>query len=607
MQEQVAILQVHHSSKYGVLTKMAWGKAGSKTLDSTDDAISVTSMSANDTFQYMSHIITSSTFGVYDRYNDVSSGNLYHGRYETNGKADQPFQANQIYSMLDNSGGTSMSAGDYFNVSYMLNLPTEEKMTIGFSNMAQATGTGSYTTSPKRNWYVGKFDNSDQITSVSNTNISAGDYLTDSNLTVLGSELTPAVAVPAIDNVQDNSLFVEKENARRYWLTPQTVDTEEAFSFTTTDTVNALWGNRIYGMKLLSGHSGLNKYIKKIKTYHPTNPTGSRLTTGTLYHVILDSSGTEIARSAGVSASSVSNNSWAETTLSTPVKLEENYTVGVTISTGSGSSYLGTAVNNNSSSPTNTTRYYKDESGTESTSTSETILMVFDSDPATGISIPATWIMQPTFEDNTFSSGWTSTDPTNVNTNTTTKVIDANVPSTGAQTGVLTYPLGYTLENNFVLEFKMEITSYTDNTDNTHQEIYIGMTNNTSAYNVSQQFIGMSISNAASGGNNDRYALQEFYNEALTANNGQGDSTNRPNANDIRYHRISKSGSTLTYSIYSDSSYSTLVETISGTATDTYSLNTISVKLRALDGTQNGVLTVEIDDIKIYNGVGTVN
>ena len=54
---------------------------------------------------------------------------------------------------------------------------------------------------------------------------------------------------------QDNSLLVEKDTAKRYWFTPQTVDTEEAFSFTTTDTVNALWGNRIYGMKLLSGHS----------------------------------------------------------------------------------------------------------------------------------------------------------------------------------------------------------------------------------------------------------------------------------------------------------------------------------------------------------------
>ena len=218
--------------------------------------------------------------------------------------------------------------------------------------------------------------------------------LIDGSITATGGTITTVTGGEQSKptNVQDNSLLVEKDTARRYWFSPQTVDTEEAFSFTTTDTVNALWGNRIYGMKLLSGHSGLNKYIKKIKTYHPTNPTGSRLTTGTLYHVILDSSGTEIARSAGVSASSVSNNTYAETTLSSPVKLLENYTVGVTISTGSGSSYLGTSINNNSSSPTNTTRYYKDESGTVTTSTSETIIMVFDSDPATGLSIPATWI-----------------------------------------------------------------------------------------------------------------------------------------------------------------------------------------------------------------------
>jgi hypothetical protein len=191
---------------------MAWGKAGSKTLDSTDDAISVTAMSANDTFQSMSHIITSSTFGVYDRYNDVSSGNLYHGRYETNGTTDQLFNANAIYSMLDNSGGTGMSAGDYFNVSYTLNVPTEEKLVIGSSNMASGTGAG---TAPKRNQYVAKFANtSDQITSVSKTNVSAGDYLTDSNLTVLGSDMTTTVGKPT--NVQVGSRFEETDTRKMY-------------------------------------------------------------------------------------------------------------------------------------------------------------------------------------------------------------------------------------------------------------------------------------------------------------------------------------------------------------------------------------------------------
>ena len=409
---------------------MAWGKAGSTTLSSTSDTIDVSSLSDNKCNQMLIYGVSSGVANTSLRFNN-DSGSNYAKRRSHNGLSDS---TSTSQTSTNTDGFTSR---ENFDVAYMVNVSSEEKLIIRHTVDRETAGAG---TAPARIEVVSKWANTsntvDQITVV---NTLAGDLTTDSNLTVLGSEITPAAAVPAIENVQDNSLFVEKENARRYWF--------------------------------------------------------------------------------------------------------------------SGS----------------------------------------------------TWTMQPTFEENTFSSGWTSTDSTNVNTNTTTKVIDANVPSTGAQTGVLTYPLGYTLENNFVLEFKMEITSYTDNTDNTHQEIYIGMTNNTSAYNVSQQFIGMSISNAGSGGGNDRYALQEFYNEALTANNGQGDSTNRPNANDIRYHRISKSGSTLTYSIYSDSSYSTLVETISGTATDTYSLNTISVKLRALDGTQNGVLTVEIDDIKIYNGVGTIN
>jgi hypothetical protein len=262
-----------------------------------------------------------------------------------------------------------------------------------------------------------------------------------------------------LTNVQDNSLFVEKDTARRYWLTPQTVDTEEAFSFTTTDTVNALWGNRIYGMKLLSGHSGLNKYIKKIKTYHPTNPTGSRLTTGTLYHVILDSSGTEIARSAGVSASSISNNSWAETTLSTPVKLEENYTVGLTISTGDANTYLGTAINNNSSSPTNTTRYYKDEFGTESTATTETILMVFDSDPATGLSIPSTWTKQlktPTNED-LEDQTWTKS--TSDLTQGDSYIQWANMTG-GTENGYYDLGSGNISDTKWVLRAKLIVSSY---------------------------------------------------------------------------------------------------------------------------------------------------
>ena len=368
---------------------MVWGKAGSTTLGSAGDALTTPTLSSNGNLHYLYHGLP--TGGELTEYMTMGSGGTkdtgsnYANRVSSNGGSDSTFTSRANIVNAAKSGATTPE----FGIGYILNIAGEEKLLISHHVNASGNGAG---TAPERSEAVGKHVQTsvvDDIVSFDNTG--SGDFASDSNLSVLGSEITPASAVPAIENIQDNSLFVEKDTAKRYWFTPQTVDTEEAFSFTTTDTVNALWGNRIYGMKLLSGHSGLNKYIKKIKTYHPTNPTGSRLTTGTLYHVILDSSGTEIARSAGVSASSVSNNTWAETTLSTPVKLLENYTVGVTISTGSGSSYLGTAVNNNSSSPTNTTRYYKDESGTVGLSTSETMLMVFDSDPATGISIPSIW------------------------------------------------------------------------------------------------------------------------------------------------------------------------------------------------------------------------
>ena len=188
---------------------MAWGKNGTpSTLTVAGDDLDITDLTAYKFNQYMSHILTSSTFSVFERYNSVSSGSLYHGRYETNGTTDQTYQANQIYPMLDNSGGTNMSAGDYFNVTYQVNIATEEKLIIGHSIIASNTGAG---TAPKRNQYVAKFANtSDQITSISNTNTSTGSYRTDSNLSVLTGDATETVTL------QDGTIFEETDTNKAY-------------------------------------------------------------------------------------------------------------------------------------------------------------------------------------------------------------------------------------------------------------------------------------------------------------------------------------------------------------------------------------------------------
>ena len=142
-----------------------------------------------------------------------------------------------------------------------------------------------------------------------------------------------------------------------------TVNTETAFSFTTTDTYNALWGDRIYGIKLLSGHSGVDKYIKDVRVHFTT----SSLSTGTLYYVVLDENYNEVARSNGVSASSISSG-WVTDSFSNAIQIKAGYTVGATISTGTASSWLGISTNNNQASPTNTERTFRETTGVFSTS-----------------------------------------------------------------------------------------------------------------------------------------------------------------------------------------------------------------------------------------------
>ena len=463
-----------------------------------------------------------------------------------------------------------------------------------YANGSQVTSTSvTYSTADT---LAVNMDSSGTVTFLKNGSVfytssttASGTYRVNAVIYTSGVSLTANYITSRPTDVKDNSLLVEKDTAKRYWFTPQTVDTEEAFSFTTTDTVNALWGNRIYGMKLLSGHSGLNKYIKKAKTYFPTNPTGSRLTTGTLYHVILDSSGTEIARSAGVSASSVSNNSWAETTLSTPVKLLENYTVGVTISTGSGSSYLGTAVNNNGSSPTNTTRYYKDESGSVSTSTSETILMVFDSDPATGLSIPSTWNMQPTYQtDFSSSTGWTTVGS---NITITGGAITASAMATQTDNRIY-YDLGSALSDKFVIDFD----HYADSSPaNSYWQMF-ALTDTTAIPRTDDGIYPL-----IDMGSWDTYL--RYSNEGSETNVGTLGSLT---TGQWQYVRFVRDGTTGTLTVYSDSARTTQVLNVSGTIPATVT-GLRYFQSGALASANTGTATYKIDNLKIYDGVTSIN
>lgn len=218
---------------------MAWGKAGSTTLTGAGDTITVSGITASKFNQTLSHVIqTTSNIRMATRVGNgsIDTGSNYANRSSENGTSEAT-ATSQTYHK--NSGSVS---SDMFTINYAFNIATKEKLFISHNVVRSTAGAG---TAPQRMESVGKWANtSDQFNYIETVNDQAGDYTTDSNLTVIGSDLTPAAAVPALDNVQDNSLFVEKENARRYWFTAQTGDIptfEDDFDYATQSLADASW------------------------------------------------------------------------------------------------------------------------------------------------------------------------------------------------------------------------------------------------------------------------------------------------------------------------------------------------------------------------------
>ncbi len=206
---------------------MAWGKLGTTTLCSAGDTLTVSDMTANKLNMFMVHTpIDNASNNINHRYTfDNNGATDYAYRESINGGSDSTFTSQSLIGL--NTGNHD----DLFDILYVVNIDSEEKLLIGFQ---VSQGSSGASTAPNRSETVGKVDtttNTGQFTRIDSNNSSTGNYDTDSNISVLGSDITPVAAVPAISNVQDNSLFIEKDNARRYWFTaPEDLD----FSATST-------------------------------------------------------------------------------------------------------------------------------------------------------------------------------------------------------------------------------------------------------------------------------------------------------------------------------------------------------------------------------------
>ena len=191
---------------------MAWGKAGSTTLSSSGDNIDVTGFADNKVIIYLNHNIPTGSMTDQLRF-DGNSGSNYAFRYNNNGVSESTLVNQSNASYLGWTTNTNQS----FSIGYIANISTEEKIGMNHST-DNHDGTGAGTAPNRRETVFKLADTTNSIDEVNVFNSHTGSFDTGSNLAVLGSDLTPAAAIPAISNIEDNSLFVEKENARRYWF-----------------------------------------------------------------------------------------------------------------------------------------------------------------------------------------------------------------------------------------------------------------------------------------------------------------------------------------------------------------------------------------------------
>ena len=175
---------------------MAWGKAGSTTLSSAGDTLTVSGMTANKSYQYLFHAPQNGTYNTIINF-DNDSGTKYAERQSANGGADG---TNVSQADFNTGDGTD---SDGFHVGYICDISGEETLILDWWNRANTAGAGN---APYRGENVGKFTGTTQFTRIDFDNSSGGSgFATDSNLSVIGSDITPAAAVTFPTNVQVGS------------------------------------------------------------------------------------------------------------------------------------------------------------------------------------------------------------------------------------------------------------------------------------------------------------------------------------------------------------------------------------------------------------------
>jgi hypothetical protein len=222
---------------------MAWSKAGSQTLTSAGDALTVSGMTASKFNQVMSNVLLDSTtvYGYFTFNSDTSS--VYASRNSANGGAETTAtsgaNSSTIWQTLDTAGEEA------FTVMYTCAIVGQEKLSM-FFNVDNDAGVGAGS-APNRRESVFKYVPSPDatVTSVELNNAGSGNYAISTNISALGSDLTPSAAILFAENAQVGSRAEITDTRKMYHR--DDVDFKEENGNEATNYRSASWYEQLSG------------------------------------------------------------------------------------------------------------------------------------------------------------------------------------------------------------------------------------------------------------------------------------------------------------------------------------------------------------------------
>ena len=159
-------------------------------------------------------------------------------------------------------------------------------------------------------------------------------------------------------------------------------------------------------------------------------------------------------------------------------------------------------------------------------------------------------------------------------------------------------------DSKWTMTFTLTIEDYNAGGNDGQNTMYVGLASVVTSPTANTDFLGLAIS----GNNNPKFVvIQRDGGQVADAPTPTGQQFSRTPTEETLYVKMVRDGSNFTVSLYSDSTFETLLEsqtqTISGTISDLDNINMITMH-GGTSGTPSN--DGKIEDVKIYNGVSSI-